>query len=113
MGNKHLLSSSEVSYEYDSEGMLTGVTDVDGQTTTFTYDSSTKRVILGEFHDNGKKWIDLIAKYKDLQELDAPIINELCEKILIHESEKIDGKRTQRIEIFDRFVGNLQITCDN
>ena len=72
-----------------------------------------KLALVGEFHDNGKKWIDLIAKYKDLQELDAPIINELCEKILIHESEKIDGKRTQKIEIFYRFVGNLQVTCDN
>lgn len=60
-----------------------------------------------EIHDNSQKWIDLIAKYVDLKELDAPIINELCEKILIHEAEKIDGKRTQRIEIYYRFIGKL------
>ena len=60
-----------------------------------------------EIHDNSQKWIDLIAKYVDLKELDAPIINELCEKIMINEAEKIDGKRTQRIEIYYRFIGKL------
>jgi len=55
---------------------------------------------LDEEQDNSQKWVELVAKYADLQELDAPIINELCEKILIHEPEKINGKRTQKIEIF-------------
>jgi len=72
-----------------------------------------KLSVMNENIDNCKKWIDLIAKYRDLQELDAPIINELCEKILIHEPEKINGKRTQKIEIFYRFVGNIPQTCEN
>jgi DNA invertase Pin-like site-specific DNA recombinase len=66
---------------------------------------------LGEVRDNCQKWIDLIAKYRDLQALDAPIVNELCEKILIHEPYRLDGKRYrtryQKIEIFYRFVGKL------
>lgn len=45
---------------------------------------------------NAEKWMRLIKKYTDLQELTAPIINELIEKILIHEPEKINGKRTQK-----------------
>jgi len=57
--------------------------------------------------DSGQKWVDLISKYADLQELDAPIINELCEKIMVHEAEKVDGIRTQKIEIYYRFVGKL------
>lgn len=57
--------------------------------------------------DNSQRWIDLIAKYEDIQELDAPIVNELCEKILIHESEKVDGRRVQKIEIFYRFIGKV------
>jgi len=69
--------------------------------------------LIGETRDNSRRWIELIAKYKDLQELDAPIINELCEKILIHEPEKINGKRTQKIEIFYRFIGNIPQTCEN
>ncbi len=62
---------------------------------------------LRESRDNSQKWIDLIAKYADLQELDAPIINELCEKIMVHNAEKVDGKRVQKIEIFYRFVGKI------
>ena len=60
--------------------------------------------------DNNQHFIDLIAKYADLQELDAPIVNELCEKILVHQAEKIDGKRTQEIEIFYRFIGKMPET---
>jgi len=55
--------------------------------------------------DNARKWMDLITKYADLKQLDAPIINELIEKIVIHESSKIDGVRTQKIEIYYRFIG--------
>jgi DNA invertase Pin-like site-specific DNA recombinase len=57
--------------------------------------------------DNSQKWVALISKYADLQELDAPIVNELCEKILVHEAQKVDGIRTQKIEIYYRFVGKL------
>ena len=71
---------------------------------------SEQLAVLGEVHDNSQRFIDLVAKYKDLQELDAPIVNELCEKILIHESQKIDGKRWQKIEIFYRFIGNPAAT---
>jgi len=74
---------------------------------------SKKLAVLGEIHDNSQKWIELIAKYKDLQELDAPIINELCEKILLHQAYKIDGKRVQKIEIFYRFVGKLPMAGGN
>ncbi len=71
-------------------------------------DELSKRLaILGEAYDNSQKWIDLIAKYRDLRELDAPIVNELCEKILLHQAYKVDGKRVQKIEIFYRFVGKL------
>ena len=64
--------------------------------------------VIRESAGNAEKWIALIKKYIDLQELTAPIINELIEKILIHEPEKVDGKRTQKIEIFYRFIGNVQ-----
>ena len=68
---------------------------------------SRQLAVLGEVQNNSQRWIDLIAKYAELQELDAPIINELCEKILLHQAQKTDGKRVQKIEIFYRFVGKL------
>lgn len=63
--------------------------------------------VIRESAGNAEKWIELIKKYIDLQELTAPIINELIERILIREPERIDGKRTQKIEIFYRFIGNV------
>ena len=62
---------------------------------------------LNEVHDNCTKWIELISKYKDIQELNSEIINELCERILIHEPKKINGRRNQKVEIFYRFVGQI------
>jgi cell division protein FtsB len=57
--------------------------------------------------DNSRKFVELVAKYTDLQELDAPIVNELCEKILLHQARKEGGKRIQEVEIFYRFVGKI------
>ena len=37
--------------------------------------------------------------------LSAEILNELIEKIVIHQQEKIDGKKTQEIDIYYRGVG--------
>jgi len=54
---------------------------------------------------NSVKWTALIAEYADLKELNADIVNELCEKILVYHPETIDGKRTQRIDIFYCFIG--------
>ena len=54
-----------------------------------------------------ERFAELIAKYADLKELDSEIVNELCEKILVHQVEKVDGKRVQKIEIFYRFVGKI------
>ena len=64
----------------------------------------------GKVHDNSQKWIDLIAKYRDLQALDETIVNEICEKILIHEHYMIDGRWVQKIEIYSRFIGKLLVT---
>ena len=55
--------------------------------------------------DNAAKWIELIKQYSNIQGLDATIVNELIEKILIHEATRENGKRTQKIEIYYRFIG--------
>jgi len=46
--------------------------------------------------------------YQDLKELDAETVNELIEKIVVHQAEKVDGKRTQKVEIHYRFIGQVQ-----
>lgn len=49
----------------------------------------------------------------EIEELTPEIMHEFIEKILVHEPEKLDGNRTQRIEIFYRFnvaVGSATVT---
>lgn len=43
-----------------------------------------------------------------MEKLDAAILNELIDKIVVHHKEKSeDGRTYQQIEIFYRFVGKL------
>ncbi len=58
--------------------------------------------------DNADKFISVIRKYTTVEKLDAAILNELIDKIIVHHKEKSDdGKTYQQIEIFYRFVGKL------
>ena len=54
---------------------------------------------------NAQIFSDLIEKYADLQELNARILNELIERIVIHEKEIINGEKFQTVEIYYKFVG--------
>lgn len=58
--------------------------------------------------DSSAKFINVIRKYTDVEKLDAAILNELIDKVVVHHKEKSDDGRTyQQIEIFYRFVGKL------
>ena len=59
--------------------------------------------------EGAKKWLALVRKYTELMELNAVLLNELIEKILIHESVKEEnGETVQEIEIYYRFVGKIE-----
>ena len=49
----------------------------------------------------------VLRKYTNITELDAHILNELIDKIVVHEKEIINGQRTQRVDIYYKFVGRL------
>ena len=54
-------------------------------------------------------WVDLIGKYADATELTAPMLNDLIDKIAVHEAVKDEnGGRTQKIEIYYRFIGKVE-----
>ncbi len=56
--------------------------------------------------DNAERWISIIRKYTNLTELTAPLLNELIDKIVVHEATKDEnGERVQVIDIYYRFVG--------
>ena len=61
-----------------------------------------------EVKDNTERWVALIRKYTNLTELTAPLLNELIDKIVVHEATKDEnGKRVQDIDIYYRFVGMI------
>lgn len=58
--------------------------------------------------DCADNFINVIKKYTIIDKLDAAILNELIDKIVVHHREKTeDGSTFQQIEIYYRFVGKL------
>lgn len=58
------------------------------------------------FNAGIQQFIPLIWKYTNIQELTPYILNELIEKIVVHEKEiGADGVKTQQVDIYYKFIG--------
>ena len=59
--------------------------------------------------DRAKKFIFLISRYENFDELTTTMINEFVEKIIVHERNR-KGSQTskQKIEIYFNFIGNYE-----
>ena len=51
------------------------------------------------------QFISNVKKYTEITELSPKILNELIEKIVIHQQEKVNSKKVQEIDIYYRGVG--------
>lgn len=51
------------------------------------------------------QFISNVKKYTEIAKLTPEILNELIEKIVIHQKEKVNGKKVQEIDIYYRGVG--------
>lgn len=58
---------------------------------------------------NAEHFLSLVRKYTEIKELDAEIIREFVEKIIVFKAEKIDGRRTQRIQIIYNCIGAVEL----
>lgn len=60
--------------------------------------------------DRARKFISLISRYENFDELTTTMINEFIEKIIIHERDR-KGSQTskQKIEIYFNFIGNYEV----
>jgi 3-phenylpropionate/cinnamic acid dioxygenase small subunit len=70
------------------------------------------RVGLNHFSEDSekaRKFIEIVRKYTDFSELTAAMLNEFVEKILVHEAERINGQRTQKVEIYLNFTGKFEV----
>jgi hypothetical protein len=62
----------------------------------------------GEKVDNVGKFLIIVRKYTDIQELTPTLLREFIDKIIVHEADKSSGKRQQEVEIHYNFVGMIQ-----
>lgn len=93
------------------------ITDERFRNLSFNYDKEQQELktkidqLSKEINTTEKKTTDLtqfisnVKKYTEITELTPEILNELIEKILIHQAEKVDGKKVQEIDIYYRGVG--------
>jgi len=58
---------------------------------------------------NAEYFLSLVRKYTDIRELDAEIVREFVDRIIVHKAETINGHRQQRIEIIYNCVGVVEI----
>ncbi len=63
---------------------------------------------------NAEKFMKVVRKYTSFEELTPTLLREFVEKIIIHESEALDGKRRgklrrQEIEIYYSFIGKVEL----
>ena len=63
-----------------------------------------------EQSDNLERFIGKVHKYFDLRELTPTILNDMIQKVYVHAPEKINGKRTQQIDIYYDLVGFLPMS---
>ena len=60
-----------------------------------------------EQSDNIAGFMRIIRKYTEITELTPEIVREFIEKVIVHEKQKVNGKRTQAVEIIYNCVGAI------
>ena len=85
-------------YEQEQKTLSQSISDAEISLATFEKD--TARV---------DRFLALAKKYTDFSELTTPMINEFVDKIIVHAPEKVDGDRTQEVEIYLKFIGRFDL----
>ena len=60
-----------------------------------------------EQSDNIARFMRIIRKYTEITEITPEIVREFIEKVIVHEKQKVNGKRTQAVEIIYNCVGAI------
>ena len=85
-------------YEQEQTALRQSVTEAESALDSFEQDTA-----------NVERFLALAKKYTDFSELTTPMINEFIEKIIVHAPEKIDGDRTQQVDIYLKFIGRFDL----
>ena len=85
-------------YEQEQTALRQSVTEAESALDSFEQDTA-----------NVERFLALAKKYTDFSELTTPMINEFIEKIIVHAPEKVDGDRTQQVDIYLKFIGRFDL----
>ena len=58
---------------------------------------------------NTDRFLALVRKYTEIPELDAEIIREFIDRIIVFKTEKVNGRRMQRIRIIYNCISEITI----
>lgn len=62
-----------------------------------------------ETTDKSEQFLEVAKKYTDFSVLTAPMLNEFIDKIVVHAPVWENGKRTQELEFYFKFIGKFEI----
>jgi hypothetical protein len=85
---------------YDTEQTVLDAEIVKLQSEIDTFNSATVNI---------DKFIELVKRHTEFTEFSAALLNEFVEKVIVHEAVRVDGVRTQDIEIFFAFIGKVEL----
>ena len=58
---------------------------------------------------NADGFLKIVRKYSEVEELTLDILQEFIDKIIIHHREEIMGETIQKIEIYYKMIGHIEI----
>lgn len=54
-------------------------------------------------------FLELVRKYTDIQELTPEILREFIDKIVVYHRENIGGETVQRVDIYYKMIGHIEL----
>ena len=54
-------------------------------------------------------FLQIVRKYSSIEELTPDILHEFIDKIVVHRREEVFGEKVQKIEIYYKIIGQVQI----
>lgn len=51
----------------------------------------------------------MVKKYTEINELTDEILHEFVKKVVVHHKVKIDGVKTQQVDIYYNSIGHIEI----
>ena len=58
---------------------------------------------------NAEGFLQLVRKYTDIQELTPEILREFVDKIVVHHREQRFGETVQRVDIYYKMIGQVEL----